>query len=180
MIVGIEGDIIYKGATTLWIKCHGIVYEVFVSLQTMLHICEESIFLFISQIIREDNITLYGFREKKEKDFFERIIKINGIGPKVALAILSTYTPDEFLAMVHSKDVLSLQKVPGLGPKIVNRIIVELDGDKLNLDSEASHKIQAFMALESLGFKTEKIQDILTQIDSKNTEEIIRQALKKL
>ena len=142
MIIAIEGEIFSKEPTRMGIKCAGLVYEVFVSLQTSQQIqanIGEKLTLHITQIIREDAQMLFGFLELLEKSLFERLIKINGVGPKVAMAILSTYTPQTFAKVVESNDIKSMQRVPGIGPKSAGRILVELSGWSLDLAQEKQH-----------------------------------------
>ncbi len=128
MIVGIKGEIVYKEPTVLHIFVNGLTYEVKVSLNTSATLKEgdRDINLKITEIIREDSYTLYGFLTKDEKRMFDTLIKINGIGPKVALAICSTFLPTQFAEIISSKDSKSLKKVSGIGPKAANRILIEL------------------------------------------------------
>ena len=96
MIVGIEGTVEYKEPTAVHLNVSGLIYEVFISLQTYGAIREPRVKLHTSHIIREDAQLLFGFFEKSEKVLFERLIKISGVGPKVAQAICSTFTPPQF------------------------------------------------------------------------------------
>ena len=97
---------------------------------------------------------------------FARLIKINGVGPKVAMAICSTYTPSQFATVINNKDLNGVKKVPGIGPKSAGRILVELAGFDSELVESSSPANQAFNeateALESLGFKKDKISKVLT------------------
>jgi Holliday junction DNA helicase RuvA len=117
---------------------------------------EKEVELFTTHIIREDNQSLYGFIDINEKKLFDRVIKINGVGPKVALAICSTFTPSGFAQIVSSGDINMLKRVPGIGPKGAGRILVELSGFVLDTESDGSSNTpsvsEAMMALESLGF----------------------------
>lgn len=161
MIIALEGEIFLKEPTRLGLKCAGVVYEVFISLQTSQQIqanIGEKLALHTTQIIREDAQMLFGFLELLEKTLFERLIKINGVGPKVAMAILSTYTPQTFAKVVESNDIKSMQRVPGIGPKSAGRILVELSGWSLDLVQGESLNVkkdsnlqQVILALESLG-----------------------------
>ena len=128
MIVGIKDKIEKKEPTLLHIDVNGLVYEVFVSLNCSNKIIENNISLHTTHIIREDSQTLYGFIDINEKKLFDTVIKINGVGPKVALAICSTFTPSSFSQIVTSKDISMLKRVPGIGPKGASRILVELSG----------------------------------------------------
>ncbi len=184
MIVGIEGIIEKKESTFLHINTNGIIHEVFVSINCSSSISENKVKLYISQIIREDANTLYGFLNKNEKKLFDTVIKINGVGPKVALAICSTFTPSSFAQIVSNNDVDTLKRVPGIGPKGASRILVELSGfvvDNSNNEEDANLNISdAILALESLGFKKEIINKTLKTCTSNSTQELVKEALKKL
>lgn len=182
MIVGIEGKIEKKEPTLLHIKTNGLIYEVFVSLNCSSNIKSDETKLHTTQIIREDFNALYGFLDLSEKLLFDRLLKINGVGPKVALAIVSTFTPDAFAKVLASNDVSMLKKVPGIGPKGASRILVELSGFIINpsSNSSSSRSSDAALALESLGFKSELIMQVLSTCTSSETGELVKEALKKL
>jgi Holliday junction DNA helicase RuvA len=182
MIVGIEGSIERKDPTYVHLNVNGLIYEVHVSINTSNAIQESRVKLYVTQIIREDTNALYGFREMNEKKMFDTLIKINGVGPKVALAVCSTFTPETFARVVSSKDVGMLKRVPGIGPKAASRILVELadfivDGSDENTAAGAMG--EAVMALESLGFKKEAIQKALAGV-SGDTATMVKEGLKKL
>ncbi len=182
MIVGIEGIIEKKEPTLVHINVNGLIYEVYISINTFHALDMERIKLYTVQIIREDAHSLYGFSTESEKQMFTQLIKINGVGPKVALAICSTYTPSSFAAIVQANDVGSLKRVPGIGPKGASRILVELSNFVVdtNETSTTPSQAEAAMALESLGFKKEQIIKVLSGIHSSDTGEIVKEALKKL
>jgi len=187
MIVAVEGTVVYKEPSFVHIDVNGIVYEVFISLQTYSALPQQKVKLFTSHIIREDAQLLYGFLEMSEKKLFERLIKINGVGPKVAMAICSTYTPSQFGMLITNSDVKAVQKVPGIGPKSAGRILVELNGfdtDILAADSSSSTAsiayAQASEALEALGFKKDKIAKVLSSCEAQDTPTLVKQALKQL
>ncbi len=185
MIVGIEGKIEKKEPTLIHINANGLIYEVFVSLNCSSKITKEIIKLFVTHIIREDSQSLYGFLDLNEKKLFDTVIKINGVGPKVALAICSTFTASSFSQIVSSNDVSMLKRVPGIGPKGASRILVELSGFIIDdVDGEdsgmASAQLDASLALESLGFKKDVISKVLKTCTSDDTSSLVREALKKL
>jgi len=181
MIVGIEGSVERKEPTFLHINVHGLIYEVFVSINTSNQIKENSIKLLVTHIIREDTQQLFGFAHISEKKMFDTLIKINGIGPKVALAICSTFSPETFAKVVVEKDVNMLKRVPGIGPKSASRILVELAGFIIDgTESSGSSSMgEAVMALESLGFKKEHIQQALAGC-SGDTATLVKEGLKRL
>lgn len=185
MIVGLKGNIEYKEPSFVHVEVNGIIYEVFISLQTFSALPKGEVKLYATQIIREDAQLLFGFLDMSEKKLFERLIKINGVGPKVGIAICSTYTPSQFAAVINNKDVKAVQKVPGIGPKSAGRILVELNGfDEDILSTSSSPKTQAFNeaseALEALGFKKDKISKVLSSCEGGDTASLVKEALKLL
>ncbi len=184
MIVGVEGTIEHKEPSVVHVNVHGLVYEVFISLQTYAALSADRVKLHTSHVIREDAQLLYGFHEKSEKVLFERLIKINGVGPKVAMAICSTFSPAQFAEVIAANDIGGLKKVPGIGPKSAGRILVELSGFDTELVVQASPAnlavSEASMALESLGFKKEDVAKVLNQCSGTETADLVKEALKKL
>jgi len=183
VIVGLVGRVVKKEPTSLQLNVGGVIYEVFVSLNCSSKIISDEITLEITEIIREDAHNLYGFLDSNEKKLFDTVIKINGVGPKVALAICSTFTPSSFAQIVTSNDVNMLKRVPGIGPKGASRILVELSGfivDGASSDEATNINIEASLALESLGFKKDIVTTILKSCTSTTTAELVREALRKL
>jgi len=186
MIVGVKGNIVYKEPSFVHIDVSGLVYEVFISLQTFSALGSKEVSLFTSQIIREDASLLFGFMDMNEKKMFTRLIKINGVGPKVAMAICSTYTPSQFATVITNKDLNGVKKVPGIGPKGAGRILVELAGFDADLVASSDTPSatlafsQATEALESLGFKKDKISKALSACDGDDTAALVKGALKLL
>jgi Holliday junction DNA helicase RuvA len=188
MIVGIEGILEKKEPTHIHINVNGIIYEVFVSLNCSAGITDSKVKLHTTQIIKEDGHTLYGFLDLNEKKLFDTVIKINGVGPKVAMAICSTFTPASFAQIVTNNDVGMLKRVPGIGPKGASRILVELSGFVVSQSAEGSSEsaniaasaTEAAMALESLGFKKDQISKALSNCTAADTASLVKEALKKL
>lgn len=182
MIVGIQGILEHKEPTFLHINVNGLFYEVFVSLNTSSQIESKDIKLFTTQIIREDANMLFGFFTKNEKKMFDTLLKINGVGPKVAIAICSTFAPDTFAKVINSKDVSMLKRVPGIGPKAASRILVELadfivDPSSSNIGNNS--QIEASMALEGLGFRKDEVKKALNGLNG-DTATLVKEGLKKL
>ena len=181
MIVGVEGVVQKREPTVVHINVNGLIYEVFVSINTSNSITQDRVELLTTHIIREDAQILFGFIDIDEKRMFDTLIKINGVGPKVALAVCSTFSPETFSRVITNKDVSMLKRVPGIGPKSASRILVELadfivDG-KESLHSSAMG--EATLALESLGFKKEAITKALNGA-SGDTPTLVKEALKRL
>jgi Holliday junction DNA helicase RuvA len=186
MIVGLNGRVFYKEPNVVHVDVQGVIYEVFISLQTYAAL-EEKVYLHTTHVVREDAQLLYGFATKTEKTLFERLIKINGVGPKVAMAICSTYTPSQFATVINSNDMAGIKRVPGIGPKSAGRILVELNGFDATLleDTNAvAPKTKAYAeateALEALGFKKEQISQALSECSSEDTPSLVKEALKYL
>jgi len=187
MIVGLKGRVVHKEPSLVHVDVNGLVYEVFISLQTFSALPKDEVSLFCAHIIREDAQLLFGFLDMSEKKMFERLIKINGVGPKVAMAICSTYTPAQFATVLSNKDVKAVQKVPGIGPKSAGRILVELNGFDAEIlvtngANPSSSQIfsEASEALEALGFKKDKISKALSACDGEDTASLVKGALKLL
>jgi len=185
VIVGLKGTVEYKEPSFVHVEVNGVVYEVFISLHTYSAIGSDEVKLFTTHIIREDAQLLYGFLEMSEKKLFQRLIKINGVGPKVAMAICSTYTPTQFATVINNKDMNGVKKVPGIGPKSAGRILVELNGFDVELVSSSDEPqsqafAQASEALESLGFTKAKISKALSACNGKDTPSLVKEALKLL
>lgn len=188
MIVALVGNIFHKEPTKICLNCSGVVYEVFVSLNTSGRISQkvgDNITLLTTHIIREDSQSLFGFLDINEKKLFDTLIKINGVGPKVAMAILSTYTPSSFANVVANNDIKSMQRVPGIGPKSAGRILVDLSGWSLELANDNgiaddSSLQQVVLALESLGYKSDVINKVIKGLEIGEVGEMVKNALKKI
>ena len=175
MIAALKGKIFEKENGKIFLEVNGIIYELNVSMMTFAN-ARDGIY-YITEVIKENEYSLYAFLDKQEKKLFDNLIKLNGVGPKVALAICSTYTPENFMDIITSQNIDALKKVPGIGPKSAKRILMEMSEFKIeNINQEVN---QAIIALENLGFKK---QDILKAINGLkgSVEEIIKEALKRL
>lgn len=181
MIVGLHGVIADIGSNLVVLDVNGVLYGIHTSLMcaTGLQIGDKKRFL-ITEIIREDAYLLFGFLEKIEQDIFERLIKINGVGPKVAIAILSTFTPCDFIDVIESKSIQALQRVPGIGAKGASKIMVDLAGffDFAQTCETGQAYKEVSIALENLGFKKSEIERVMKKITAKDTASMIKEALK--
>jgi len=183
MIKAIEGVITKKEPTNLILKtAGGVSYGIAISLFCSAKLeKDQKVELNITQIIREDANLLYGFLDANEQKMFETLIKLNGIGAATAMATCSTLAPKAFLAAITSGDAAAFQSVPGIGTKTARRIIAELSDAKISMDEKIpSYRHEAALALESLGFKRDKILQVLGKCDSQNTGDLVKEALKKL
>ena len=143
MIIGLRGVVLKKEPTVIHLDVNGVIYEVFTSLQTSMSLDSKEAYLHTTHVVREDAQLLYGFFDPHEKVMFDRLIKINGVGPKVGMAICSTFSAQSFLNIVQNADVGTLKRVPGIGPKSASRILVELSG--FMPDLEGGHETSAVM-----------------------------------
>lgn len=190
MICGLIGEIIKLEPMRAEVNVNGVIYEVFLSVQTSSKLeLNKTSKLLTTHIIREDANLLFGFLDSLEQKSFERLLKINGVGVKVAIAILSTYKSEEFAMLVNNKDLKAIQKVPGIGAKMAGKILLDLAGffdEIVESNKESNNKldsnmIKASLALESLGYKQSDIKKVLANLDSSlETQELIKLALKSL
>lgn len=189
MIAKLTGNIIDVNPPLLVLEIAGIGYEICCPLNTFNHLEQNKHTLHTQLIVREDSQTLYGFNSIDEKTMFNELMRVNGVGAKVALAILSTLSIADILSCVADDEVVLLQQTPGIGKKTAQKLIVELQDrlPKLSFNIQGTQtKIvntkafeSALSALQSLGFKTKEAQNMLVGIDkSLNTQEIIHLALK--
>ena len=135
LIVGLRGVVCRIEPMFIEIEAGGVIYGVQMSLNATSALrmyieadAQKIVKIICTHIIREDAHLLFGFVEDMERQTFERLIKINGVGPKVALAILSTYTPTHFASIIANKDIDALKKVPGIGAKGAGKIMVDVAG----------------------------------------------------
>ena len=194
MIGMISGKLAEKDFSTCLIDVHGVGYEVSIPLSTFdkLPLEGENTTLFIHTAVREDAITLYGFAGKDEKQLFQQLIQVSGVGGKLALNVLSAMPASSFCAAVASEDVKSLSRINGVGKRTAERLIVELRGKLAGIDPAAappapdSAGADAAAALEQLGFRKDAVNKtvnaLLTELpeNERTTENIIRAALLKL
>ncbi|NLC72784.1 MAG: Holliday junction branch migration protein RuvA [Ruminococcaceae bacterium] len=197
MFYHIEGKISEITKDAAIIDCNGVGYEVKTSLTTMSSLkTGEKAKLFVAEHIREDTFDLYGFFEKREKNLFDMLRGVSGVGPKAAISILSIANPEALAMAIMSGDSATLTRAPGIGKKIAQRLILELKDkiakDSIDLDealvSEIMHDTgsgnqkDAVSALSVLGYTSGEINSALKGVNTRemNTEEIIKTALKNM
>ncbi len=185
MISGIRGKIFTKELSYCDVlTTGGVIYRVHISLSCYSAIKEGEITFHTTAIYREDSQTLYGFLDVNEQKMFEILLKVNGVGPKVAMAICSTFSPSGFAEVIANQDLKTITKVPGIGAKSGGLILVQLGEFSSHLvATDTSPKTQAVydatMALESLGFKKEMINKVLSSCSGTTVEELVKEALVK-
>ena len=191
MISYLNGKLIEKNPTNLIIECNGIGYEVKITLTTFSALSsDESVKVFTQFIVREDAQLLYGFFTKEERDVFNQLISVSGIGPNTAMIMLSSLTPEEVAHAIQSEDVKTIQSVKGIGLKTAQRVIIDLK-DKMKkvefstenvFSKNNTNRFDAFTALVSLGFDKKAIDKALDKIitGEETVEELIKHAFKIL
>lgn len=160
---------------------NGIGYQVFVANPFSYPIDEEKT-LYIYMYVREDELSLYGFNTKEEKELFLKLINVKGLGPKMALPMFATSSVNGILDAIERENVLYLTKFPKIGEKIARQIILDLKGKlTANANNTTSGFDEVVEALESLGYKLNDIKKILPKLNqSASVEEQIKEALKLL
>ena len=176
------------------IDVNGVGYEVEISVPNFVE-TESSINpigFFIHTIVREDAFLLYGFLHQNERSLFKTLIKVNGVGPKLAMAILSSMTPEAFIQSIHEQDTAMLTRLPGVGKKTAERLLVEMKDRVLSLGysvelntvalSSSNPHIEAVSALEALGYKHQEAVNTVKNVDDgqSSCETLIRLALQRL
>jgi Holliday junction DNA helicase RuvA len=190
MIVHISGKLISKDPSSVIIDANGIGYKLHISLNTYnsLSNINEQISLLTYFNVTEKGQDLFGFDNPAEKKTFEMLISVSGIGPKIAINLLSFVKPQEFRERIISGEVKLLTSLPGIGPKTAKRLIIELkdkfinsDDEDLPIDENTDLNSDIFSALKNLGFKDNSIRLVLKNIDIElSLENKIKEALKKL
>ena len=195
MIGWLSGQVIDKHQPgKIVMDVNGVGYDVETSLPTFfeLQAQEGRVGIHIHTVVREDALLLYGFYEKQERALFRALIKVNGVGPKMAIAILSSITPDEFVQCINQQNTNLLTKLPGIGKKTAERLVVEMkdrlqdwissSGHVSTSNVQASHQDEAICALEALGYKYQEAAKAVKKVDDgqKRCEELIREGLQVL
>ncbi len=195
MIGRLQGTVIDKQAPDLLLDVQGVGYELLVSLSTFFAIpaVGESVTLHTHFVVREDAQQLYGFTERSERTLFRHLIKVNGVGPKMALGVLSGMSANEFAACVHNNDVDMLVRLPGVGKKTAERLVIEMRDRVGSIEASVSstnvHAAQpdltqeAESALIALGYKPQDAAKMISRVADDETlgvEQLIRSALKNM
>lgn len=193
MICALEGKLIRKTPTEVFVEVDGISYILNVPLSTSTSLPEEGarVRLFTTMLIREEKIELYGFITEKEWNLFQKMILLPGVGPKLALRILSRLSPGEIISAVFSGDVDFLKKTPGIGKKTAERLVVELKHhiEKMEIIADETHTdfvSEAIEALTVLGYKRNEAQQIVKKTAKElgekpgSLEDFLREILKRV
>ncbi|MBS25013.1 MAG: Holliday junction branch migration protein RuvA [Gammaproteobacteria bacterium] len=200
MIGKIRGKLVGKTPPEILVEVGGITYELQVPMSTIYQLPEfgQDVVLHTHFVVREDAQLLYGFYDSKDKEMFRALIRVNGVGPKMAIAILSGMEADEFVRTVRRNDVNAMVNMPGIGKKTAERLIVEMrdriaEWDLGELAISTSDTISAASsiikdaetALIGLGYKPQQAGRAIAQVlkeksDMSDSEELIRLSLKSM
>ena len=194
MIGSLEGQITHKRPPNLLLEVAGVGYEIEAPMSTFLELpaAGSRVRLLTHLVVREDAHILFGFGTEGERRLFRGLLKISGVGPKIALGLLSGASVEEFLRIVEAEDVAMLTRIPGIGRKTAERVIIEMRdsvqklastttmGEALAAAGPASPQGEAFSALVALGYKPPEASRLLKAADEPglSTTELIRRALK--
>lgn len=195
MIASLKGTLLTKDLSHLIIDVGGVGYQVFASLGTYqrLPAVGEAITLHIHTNVREDDILLFGFMEMQEKKLFQKLIRVNGVGPRLALNILSGIASDDLVRALQLEDTARITSIPGIGKKTAERMILDLK-DKLvdlqvaklpgsNTPSETRFREDLLSVLQNLGYKRGAAEQAIRQVplaDVTSLQDAVRQTLRTL
>jgi Holliday junction DNA helicase RuvA len=193
MIGTLRGKLTSKQPPHIILECAGVGYEVDTPMSTFLDLPElgTDVFLHIHHLVREDAQTLYGFATEQEKLMFRLLLKVSGVGAKMGLSVLSAMSVGDFQRCVQYEDTAMLVKIPGVGRKTAERLIVEMrdridiagisPGTSARQTVSAGARSEAADALVALGYKPAEVNRLLDKLDTedKSAEDIIRQALRQ-
>lgn len=197
MIGSLSGKVLRIDGVTALIEVSGVGYEVEMPVTSLANIkVGEQTFVFTQHIVREDAQILYGFNTVTERSLFRVLIKVNGVGPKMALAVLSTFNVDDFIKTILQEQSKSLEQIPGVGKKTAQRMVVELKDSLSKFASSQDIAIEpqnasvatindnfndAVAAMTALGYKefeaVKYVKSVLAKDNTLNTQQIIVAAL---
>ena len=192
MIAFLDGVLAGKTLTSAYVNVSGVGFEVGMSASSLSKLPPdgERVLVYTHMQVRDDGMALFGFMSQEEKALFEKLITVSGVGPKVALAALSSYAPNQLADLIAAQDVAAVQRIPGIGKKTASRIILELKGSldqgvgglfAQNEQVVAKELEGAREALLSMGFTTAEIDLSLKGAPEGASEgALLQYALKKL
>jgi Holliday junction DNA helicase RuvA len=193
MIGFLKGRLAVKQPPMLMVDVNGVGYEMEAPMSTFYGLppTGEPVALFTHLVVREDAHILYAFGTDGERRLFRGLLKISGVGPKIALGILSGASVEDFLRIIEAEDIAMLTRIPGIGRKTAERVIIEMrdsvkklsmptGGTPAGMATAATPQSEAFSALIALGYKPPEVVRLLKSVDEPDlaTTEIIRRALK--
>ena len=195
MIGRLKGLLVYKAPPQLMVDVGGVGYELSAPMSTFYDLPDvgREVVLFTHYAVKEDGVALYGFLTEAERRLFREVQKVTGVGAKIALSVLSGASVDDFARLVQSGDITALTRLPGVGKKTAERMVVELRDRAADfaggaaviagkgMPIPADPMSEASVALQQLGYKPAEVQRMLKQgAPGDSAEEIIRKALKSM
>lgn len=184
MIITVSGNITHKGDGFAVIESAGLGYQVFMNERALDSVdVGNKVRLWAYEHIREDTHDIYGFADEAEYKLFSRVVGVSGVGPRMALSILSLGKVQEIEKMIEKGDVTWISQVPGVGKKTAQKIILELKGKLVDDGSVSGEDEEVLAALVTLGYRREKARDALCRMgtgDGKSVEDRLRAALQEL
>jgi len=191
MIGSLRGKLSFKKAPAIIIECNGVGYDVETPMSTFFELpaVGDELFLYTHLLVREDAQILYGFATDNERVLFRTLLKVRGVGARIGLAVLSAMSVTDFNRCIEYEDTATLSKIPGIGKKTAERLIIEMRDriDKI-IGSNAAKvtvaqgpKSEAVDALVALGYKPAEVSRLIAKldVDGQSTENIIRLALRQ-
>jgi Holliday junction DNA helicase RuvA len=195
MIGRLRGLLVYKAPPALMVDVGGVGYELSAPMSTFYDLPEvgREVTLFTHYAVKEDGVALYGFLTESERRLFREVQKVTGVGAKIALAVLSGASVDDFARLVQAGDITALTRIPGIGKKTAERMVVELRDRAADFAGGAAvvtgkggvvpadPMAEASVALQQLGYKPAEVQKMLKQAEpGDSAEQVIRKALKSV
>ena len=178
----IKGIVDEVKSTSIILDNNGIGYEIFTP-NPFAFMEEENVKVYVYQYIREDEVSLYGFKKKEEKEFFLKLIDVKGLGPKMALPIIAMGSINGISDAINRENILYLKKFPKIGDKLARQMILDLKGkiDITSTNVEVDEIDELLEALKGLGYKDKDIKGVIPKINKENKlEEQIKEALRLL
>lgn len=194
MIGSLRGRLAFKQTPQIVVECNGVGYELETPMSTFLDLPElgSDVFIHTHLLVREDAQILYGFSSDDERLMFRTLLKVNRVGAKMALGILSAMSTNDFRRCVELEDSTTMSKIPGVGKKTAERLIIEMRdridvavpgvGKVASLTVGANARTEAVDALVALGYKPKEVNSLIASLDieDKSAEDIIRLALRQV
>ncbi|MEO1201999.1 MAG: Holliday junction branch migration protein RuvA [Pseudomonadota bacterium] len=191
MIGSLSGRLTFKQPPSIIIECAGVGYDVETPMSTFFQLpaVGDELFLFTHLLVREDAQILYGFATDAERSLFRLLLRVRGVGAKIGLAILSAMSVSDFNRCIEYEDTTALSKIPGIGKKTAERLVIELrdrvdkaaPGETVTVSVDKGAKAEAVDALVALGYRPAEVTRLVSTLDTdgQSAEQIIRAALKQ-
>lgn len=193
MIAFVQGTLVQKSPTSIIVQTHGIGFQLFIPLSSYEALGDigSDVHVLTYLHVREDAMQLYGFSSEAERDLFQKLISVSGIGPRTAQGILSGVSAEEFKRAIATQNIDVIKSAPGIGKKTAERLILELKDKIESLDEAASVQApsskngeEAMLALITLGYKQNRAQELVSQAikadPALSVEDIVKQSLRQM